>query len=212
MQDGSGMIIANHPSWKDIPLIAKHLSRHISFVAASELFDKTKVKSDIKKILKQTNYFIRLFANPISKWGSEFLPSFVERTGAIKIGKHDKYSEYFTKTKSALINNRLVCLFPGRRGVKYENEIIKRFQPGFSKIIYNLYEEGYNVPIYPTSIVWQKKNSTGLFFNTASLKIGKPVYIEDNIEENKRRTIIKFTRLMEKMVLFQINNLQDKIK
>ena len=207
LQNGAGFITPNHPSWKDIPLIASQIPRQIYFVATNEIFDSKILQQQVENMFNKYHPFLKYLTKPFTKIIYNTISDYVTRADPIKIDKKDNYKGFYQKTKNSLLDDKLVLIFPARRGKRKPGEIIKTFQPSFSQITYDLFSEDINIPIYPTCIYWAKGGNSKFFFDEAYITIEKPIYIKDYLTQNPKRTIINFTKETQKKVNSQMENL-----
>ncbi len=188
---GAGVLAPNHLNWKDVFFLSALIPRQIHYVGTYELFDNKKCCEYV------TDYILQRFGRGV-KIPAKFLGSRlagiishrIKAVGAVPVKRGGSTKKMFESVKDSLRNGKLVCLFPeGGTGMVGK---LKKFKKGLSKIVYDLWEEGYErIPVFPASI-----KGTNKFFlpkRHLSLKIGLPLHIEDYLEKSPRETLVRFT-------------------
>jgi len=195
---GSGLLAANHLNWKDVLFIATRAPRPIHYVATDELFD---VNLCTKMFYQYAQEKLGTRLAPLTKsmcatLARHIVPG-VKKIGTIPTTRrfHDK--RLFEGLKQALRDGKLVCIFAeGGTGIPGR---LRKFKKAAAKVIYDLYSEGFrDIPVVPTLVMGTEK-----FFlpgRKLGLHFGPPLFIEDQILDGSKQTIIHFTQLLEDAV------------
>lgn len=206
-----GLLAPNHPSWKDIVLLSTKIPQQIYFAARGELFSKEKSKKIVKDFFDEKKYFLRHFDLPVEIL-SRIIPSIVKGGKAIGVSKEDDYNGFYKGIEKVLLDHKLACIFPGGGSIKRITNMIKKFQPSISQIVYDLYLKGLDVPVYPCSIFYSLGGNDRLFFDKPYLNIGKAIYIKNHETGTPRKTIINFTKFLQGEVYKSLESLETIIK
>ena len=200
-----GIIVANHPGWKDVYLLGMIIKQKITFIADSAIFYEESLKHKMNEVLFKKRGMSKLektLREALISVMSKIIPKIVEKSGAIKLGEN--YKTTYRKAREIIENKGLLCIFPERRGEKKEGEAIKRFQPGIGMFIYDLYQKAIKHTIYPLAI-WYEKGVSYLFRDKAYIRILSPIKPENLIEKygnnsNKRKSILDITKRLEEII------------
>jgi 1-acyl-sn-glycerol-3-phosphate acyltransferase len=103
---GAAMLVANHKSLWDIPLMSCFIDRHIHFVAKKELFEGS--------------FFLRA------------LGTYLGRVGTIKHNRDQADSKTVRAIYEYINNGELVCIYP--EGTRQRTHYIHPFDPGAARI------------------------------------------------------------------------------
>lgn len=187
----AAILAPNHISWMDIPLLGALIRRPISFIATFQLFDKNlchklldsylgKVTNSpaLKDAIHRFNYFL-----------SKFLVEHVTRLGSIPAKMEINNFSLTKTTKTLLHQNKLLCIFP--EGTLGSPGNLRRFKLGTAKVLYDYYLEfRKSIPVFPIGIIGTKDICyPGM---KMGLHVGEPLYIEDYLESDEKRTLVNF--------------------
>jgi 1-acyl-sn-glycerol-3-phosphate acyltransferase len=188
---GSAIIAPNHLNWKDIFFLSALIPRQIHYVATYELFDtKRCYEYCVDYMMQKVGRWLKVPSEFLGRNIAGIVSHRVRALGAVPVNRQGSAKEMFQSIESSLKNGQFVCLFP-EGGTGFVGRL-KKFKKGISKIVYDLWQEGYGrIPVLPAAI-----EGTDKFYmprRPLSLRIGSPLYIEDHIEVSPRQTLIRFT-------------------
>jgi len=199
IEDKPSIIIANHPGVsKDVAALLMAYDRQIYFTASDFLFDKEslvdKSKNKYPKLYRSftriADYMCGFVSDRVHKY--EMIPVGWEYTGDLK-GMTGPLRKSTDKVKDYLKDGRTVVLFQLRTDIikqpnhdskgchKYSeyHSYLPRFHNTVPRIAYELYLEGYSIPITTVAI----HGSEGLNpLKPMIVSIGEPLHIEEMIK------------------------------
>ena len=151
-KSGAAILAPNHLNWKDIFFLTAVIPRQIHFVGSHEIFDKRECYEYVSDYMKQK--MGNEFAIPleiISACISRIISTRIKDLGAISVKRGGSAKSMFENVEKSLKEKKLICIFPeGRTG--YEGRLL-RFKKGISKIVYDLWTEGFeNISVVPAVI------------------------------------------------------------
>lgn len=195
--DSSGIITPNHFDWKDILVVGTVIPREICFVAQEEILDEQKFSEVISEVIKEKTHLPKRLFYHISNYLARIVVSNARKIEdmLIPVSVNGGNGSFYALSEKMLSEDKLICLFPERRKKNNKHKEIQSFMLGFSKISYRMYEQGYDIPVYPVAI----KNSMN-YFRTIKLEILPPVYIREFLRESPQETIESFAKEVETKV------------
>jgi len=207
-EKGPALIAANHLSWQDILFIAAMIQRPVSFAATFKLFDQKICHQWLNEYFEQFNQnkIVQRTIQQLNIILANFLVERVPQCGTFPAKLDPQKRTFLEQAKDALLEGKFVCIFPeGHFGTE---EKLKRFKLGISKILFDFFEETkINVPVYPVGITGTRKlYRPGI---KLGFHVGMPLYIEDFIQQNVRKTLLEFTNELRNIVYNLIQSNQE---
>jgi 1-acyl-sn-glycerol-3-phosphate acyltransferase len=191
-EKGPALIAANHLSWQDILFIAAMIQRPVSFAATFKLFDRKICHEWLNQYFAQfsQNKIIQRTIQELNVVLAKFLVDRVPQCGTFPAKLDPQKRTFLDQAKEALLKDKFVCIFP--EGGFGTEEKLRRFKLGLSKILFDFFEETkINVPVYPIGITGTKRlYRPGM---KLGFHVGMPIYIEDFIQQNVRKTLLEFS-------------------
>lgn len=188
---GAAILAPNHINWKDIFFLSAIIPRQIHFIGAYELFDKRRCfKYVYDYMIQEIGNWFKIPSEFISHSLASIISNRMREVGAIPVKRGGLVKEMFKSVENSLKKEQLVGVFP--EGGSNMTGKLKNFKRGLSKIVYDLWREGYeNISVLPAAI----KGTEKIFMpnRSLSLKIGSPLFIENHIKESSKETMILFT-------------------
>lgn len=188
---GAAILAPNHLNWKDVFFLSAMIPRQIHYVATYELFDtQLCYEYSMGYMMEKVGHWFKVPAEFLGRFLAGIISHRVRAVGAIPVKRGGSTKEMFASVESSLKKGKLVCVFPeGGTGMV---DKLKNFKKGLSKIVYDLWEEGYRqIPVLPAAI-----KGTNKFFmpkRSLSLKIAPPLRIENFLADSYRETLTRFT-------------------
>lgn len=188
---GAAILAPNHLNWKDSFLLSSLISRQIHYVGTHELFDADNCTTYfIDYMMQRIGTWFRIPAEFVSRSLAEMISRRINELGVIPVNRGGAVRKMLEKVEEGLKRNFLVCIFPeGGTGIKGR---LNKFKKGLSKIVYDLWKEGYkNIPVLPVAI-----RGTDKFYmpnRQIFLEIGQPLRIDDCIGKAEKDTLNEFT-------------------
>ncbi len=206
VEKGSNIIVGNHiGSFKDIAVLLEIVPRPIFFTANREIFDKNDfsrlIRKHLKRHLKGFGDFLDLILKPLKSPFVNFVSHNIMKIGTIPVDLTKRKGIALRKGQEYVEAGRAIVLLQGRgRIMNYEsNPYVSRFRRGASLISYNMYKEkGISVPVTPLAIFGT--HFPFLVPRKIEVNIGKPLYIDEFINDEFNQTINNFTLALEKQV------------
>ena len=189
---GASILAPNHLNWKDIFFLSAIVPRQIHYVATYELFNVERCFEYIRKyMVENIGKWFRVPSNYLGQFLADIIAHRVEQLGAIPVNRGGISKEMFESVKKGLREEKMVCIFPeGGTGWAHK---MRQFKMGLSKIVYDLWEEGYcNIPVYPVAIHGTQRMLMPK--HKLALHIGFPLQVDDFITKNSRETFVHFTQ------------------
>lgn len=193
---GAAILAPNHLNWKDIFFLSALIPRQIHYVGAYELFDTNRCYEYIcDYMIQKIGHWFKIPADFLSHSLAGIISHRIREVGAIPVKRGGLMKEMFKSVENSLKMQKLVGFFPeGGTGIAGK---LTKFKKGLSKIVYDLWKEGYgNISVIPAAIKGTEKFL--LPKRSLALRLGPPLFIEDYIKDEPKETMIHFTeRLWE---------------
>jgi 1-acyl-sn-glycerol-3-phosphate acyltransferase len=189
---GASILAPNHLNWKDIFLLSAVVPRQIHYVATYELFDVQCCYQYIRKyMMEKIGDWFQIPSNYLGLFLAGIITHRVKQLGAIPVHRGYISKGMFESVKKGLREERMICIFP-EGGTGWADKM-KEFKMGLSKIVYDLWVEGYRkIPVYPVAIHGTQK--VLMPKHKLSLRVGLPLQVDDYITVNTRETLVRFTQ------------------
>lgn len=207
-EKGPALLAANHISWQDILFIGAMIQRPVSFAASTKLFDQKICNQWLNEYFEQFthNKIIQKTIQHLNVILAKFLVDRIPQCGTFPAKLDPQKRTFLTQAKAALFKGKFVCIFP--EGGFGSEQKIRRFKLGLSKILLDFFEETkINVPTYPIGIT-----GTGKLYRPGiklGFHVGLPIYIEDFLQQNLRKTLLEFTSELRSTVYKLIHSNQE---
>lgn len=195
---GGALLTPNHLNWKDVFFIGAAIPRQIHYVATNDLFYVPNCKRMIHAhAIQAMGTWAKIPMAKISDRLAKIIVPRARRLGLIPTGKNNHAKKLFELAKEGLREGKLLCIFP--EGTLSFKGRLREFKKGAAKMVYDLFKEGVQrIPVLPVGV----KGTDKLFVpgRKLSLHIGKPLYIDDHLQENERETLAQFVKLLHAKV------------
>jgi len=195
--DGPALLTPNHLNWKDIFFISAKIPRQVHFVATYELFHHEECARMVYQYgVGKLGGWMKPLMGPLSRWIARAIVPRVREMEAIPVKRQSNDRRVFEHIKERLKRGQVVCIFPeGGTGRVGE---LRRFKRGPAKVVFDLWNEGVKVPMLPVAVL-----GTHRYFNFGrrlTLKMGRPLYLSDHLENGGEESLESFTQLLYQRV------------
>jgi len=195
---GAAVLAPNHLNWKDVFFLSAMVPRQIHYVGTYELFNTQRCYDySVDYMIQKVGRWFKVPAELLGRNIARIISHRVRAVGAIPVKRGGSVKEMFESVENGLKEEKLVCIFP-EGGTGGKGRLLK-FKRGLSKIVYDLWEEGYGkISVLPAAI-----RGTENFFlpkRSLSLQIAPPLFIEDHFADSPRETMVRFTERLWKEV------------